>query len=58
MREMEMSKQEFEELQVEAGYPFVSDEQAQGFRLRKILRLQVERMLEGPKVSARRVERE
>lgn len=53
----EMSEREFADLEAEAGYPFVSDAQAQDFRLRKILRLQVERMLSGPSISARRVER-
>lgn len=58
LREPQMCRQEFEELQAEAGYPFVSETQAREFLWRKTLRLEVESMLAGPNSSTRRVERE
>jgi hypothetical protein len=40
-----MSREEFLDLEREAGHPFLSDEQAHLYRLSNIFRLSVERML-------------
>ena len=40
-----MSRQEFLDLEREAGHPFISDEQAYLYRMAKIFRQSVERLL-------------
>lgn len=41
----QMSRQEFLDLEREAGHPFLSDEQAHIYRLARLFRLSVERLL-------------
>jgi hypothetical protein len=58
MTDRPMCPTEFAELQQIAGYPFISDEHAQKFRLRLLKWQEIEHMLAGPHVEARRVDRD
>lgn len=59
MRAPIMSDQEFADLEAERGVPFLSQDQAQDYRVRRNEWNQIETMMESkPNVSTRRVERE
>ena len=53
-----MSSEEFADLQRAAGYPFLSERQAQEYRLRQVRAQAIEKMLEHPNVDRRRVDRD
>jgi len=53
-----MALKEFEDLQKIAGYKFMSEDHAQKFRLRLLTEQAIDRLLEGPNFSTRRVERD
>ena len=53
-----MMPQEFADLQRQAGYPFLSEEQAQRYRLRQVRAQAIDADLNCPRIDDRRVDRD
>ena len=57
-RQPTMMPQEFADLQRQAGYPFLSEEQAQRYRLRQVRAQAIDADLNCPRIDDRRVDRD